>query len=250
MKKIYLTFICFILCAAPSGFAAEPKSPTQALVYLSEEFAPYNYQQNGQPAGLAVDILRLMWRKAQLPKQDIQFLPWARAYDMTLNKSGIVLFSTIRLPSREKLFKWVGPITTTETLLITMKGRNITINSPEDLKGLSIGGIQDYASSELLKKYESIAHIEKVPSVQMNIKKLIANRLDAIALEQRTFAHNIKELGLNPEQFEKVWTINRIEPYYAFSKDTPDKVIALFQKALDAIKATPEYQRRLDQHLQ
>ncbi|HAT6346602.1 TPA: hypothetical protein JAJ28_004417, partial [Aeromonas hydrophila] len=43
------------------------------LEYLTEEYPPYNFtDQSGQPGGLAVELLQLIWQRTQTPAQPIR----------------------------------------------------------------------------------------------------------------------------------------------------------------------------------
>ncbi len=46
------------------------------LEYLSEEYPPYNFtDQTGQPGGLAVDLLQLIWQRTQTPPSPFASCP-------------------------------------------------------------------------------------------------------------------------------------------------------------------------------
>ena len=96
--------------AAPTT-AAVPGA-TASLVMLTEEYAPLNYHEDGRPAGIAIDLLdeTLLRLGNGQSINEVRFLPWAVAYNRTLVETDTVLFATARLPSRETLFKWAGPI--------------------------------------------------------------------------------------------------------------------------------------------
>ena len=97
----------FISCSsADEAFSARD------LTYITEQFPPYNYQENGKLQGISVDLLEKVWENmgANLNRSVIQLLPWKEGYQETLDENGKVLFSTARLPQREQLFKWAGPI--------------------------------------------------------------------------------------------------------------------------------------------
>lgn len=80
---------------------------------VTEELPPYNYRdRDGLVTGLSVDLLQRMVdrSKLSLDSKGVQLLPWARAYQMALHQPNTVIFSIVRLPEREALFHWVGPI--------------------------------------------------------------------------------------------------------------------------------------------
>ena len=82
------------------------------------ELPPYSYTINNQLTGLAVDIVREIQKRVK-NTQKIRVFPWNRGYNMTLKKKGYALFTTARTKQREKLFKWVGPITNLKLVMLT-----------------------------------------------------------------------------------------------------------------------------------
>ena len=97
---------------------------------MSEEYPPYNMLENNKPIGVSIDLLEAIFKKidSKLTKKDIQFLPWARSYNIIQTKKNTMLFSMARTKQREKLFKWVGPIGSSVIALIARKDKNIKIN--------------------------------------------------------------------------------------------------------------------------
>ena len=69
------------LLSALLGFALLVALPAHAFIYYSEQNMPLNGQdKNGQPVGMAVELLRLIWRELGEPVQPIHFMPWARGW--------------------------------------------------------------------------------------------------------------------------------------------------------------------------
>ena len=68
-----------------------------------------------------------------LNRSVIQLLPWTEGYEKALTENYTVLFSTGRLPERELLFKWAGPIAEDRYVLLAKKDRNIGILNEEKL---------------------------------------------------------------------------------------------------------------------
>jgi polar amino acid transport system substrate-binding protein len=125
------TLVLFISCSS-----AEEAFSAGDLTYITEQFPPYNYQEDGKLQGISVDLLEKVWEKmdANQSRSVIQLLPWKEGIQETLDENGTVLFSTARLPQREELFKWAGPIGPIRNVLLAKKDRNVSIAAPEDLK--------------------------------------------------------------------------------------------------------------------
>ncbi len=203
------------------------------LVYMTEDYPPLNYMEDGEIKGLTVDLLKLMWKEMGYPEQKIKLLPWPRGYNLIQSNKNHVLFSMVRTKEREPLFKWVGPISKSEYALVSLKKSKIKISSFEDAKKYSIGVIRDDASEQILKS-AGLSRLMTVNSLKQNIKKAKNGRIDLFIYDKKNVFDEIKKI-YDPEEFEIVFVMNTESDYYAFHKDTPDSLIRKFQEALDNI---------------
>lgn len=75
---------------------------------VSKEWAPYNYQENGQLTGMATDIVRAIMA---LNGDDFEMLvlPSMRASHALQTRPRTIMFSMFRTAEREALYKWVVP---------------------------------------------------------------------------------------------------------------------------------------------
>ena len=231
------SLICiFLLSLVSVGYA----NPIPQLTIMTEEWEPYNFQQDGMVKGIATDILVLMLERvgSTQGRQDIQIYPWIRAYTMLQEEPGTLLFTTTRTDEREHLFQWVGPIFEIEFDIYALKNRQITIHTFEDLRGYKIGTLRgDVVEEMLIKKAGlTISDFQQVASNVQNIKKLHAGRIDLVPQSRDTTMVTCREAELNTDEFEAVFTLDKQGMYYAFHKETPDAVIALFQAAFDELK--------------
>jgi polar amino acid transport system substrate-binding protein len=127
-----------------------PSTDPTILTYYTEQFPPYNYEENGTLKGLAVDLLGEITSKMgkTVTSDHVHLVPWTEGYQAALDSNNTVLFSTVRLTVREQSFNWAGPISTDNHVLFARWDQGITINSSADLNSLnySIGVISDTAA--------------------------------------------------------------------------------------------------------
>lgn len=132
--------------AFPSSASAQVSAnadEVSRLLYMTEEYHPYNYTRNGSVEGVSVDILHEVWRRLGVESfPTVRVYPWARAYRMLGKREGTVLFSTARIPEREGLFQWAGPISTVRFVLIGLKHKNIRLSCMEDVQAYSVGTVR------------------------------------------------------------------------------------------------------------
>lgn len=219
------------------------------LSYLTEEYYPFNYEENGELKGLSVALLRLVWAELGQPEHPIQTMPWARAYDRAMNVSDTVLFSMARIPQREDLFRWAGPITTTRFVLIAKKSSHIVLPCLSKAKGYRIGTLRGDISDWLLQPHAERNKVEAVAEMQQNVRKLKNGRLDMVAYEESAWQQLALKSGLSPDDYETVFELRVTPIFYAFHRDVPPTVVHDFQKALDRIKASGRHQAILDAYL-
>ncbi|MBT6096599.1 MAG: ABC transporter substrate-binding protein [Rhodospirillaceae bacterium] len=209
------------------------------LSFITENYAPFNYQKGGQIRGSSVELLLKMFKHAGTDRGlgDIEVMNWARGYNLAQTKLNTVLFSTTRTKSREDLFKWVGPISPTKILIIGKRESNITVNSNEDLKRYRIGAVRDDIG-ELLLLRNGIGsdNIYRTNSSKTTAKMLIANRIDLWAYEGSVAFFNLREQGEDPNDYKTLKVLEESHLYFAIQKDTSDELVTRLQRALDEVR--------------
>ncbi|NNG02076.1 MAG: transporter substrate-binding domain-containing protein [Desulfobacteraceae bacterium] len=243
--KRFLALSLALSLIATVAFAASPNDFT----YMTEQYPPFNFDDNGQIKGIGQDIMVEMMKKLGV-SQPVKMMPWANAYQQTLNKPNTCLFSMTRTEERDPLFKWVGPLSSTTVALTAMKSKNIKITSLADVNNYKVGVVRaDIGEQLLLNGGVNAENLDATAKTLINIKKLQAGRIDMISYEENVTKWEIKNNGFNPDEFETVYILKEGELFYAFHKSTPDEIVRQFQKALDDLKADGTYQKILDQYL-
>lgn len=219
--------------------AADTATSAKDLTYITEQYPPYNYQEDGRLQGISVDLLEKVWERMgiNLNRSVIQLLPWTEGYERTLKENNTVLFTTFRIPEREPLFKWAGPIATGRDALLARSDRNITIATPEDLKKYRIGGIvDDIAVQRLLnnglKKEDLVLEVTSAPIIEM----LKNGTIDAWAYNDLAGIWMLQQSGANASDYKVAYVLAQGDGYYAFNRETPDSIVQSFQEAIDDIK--------------
>ncbi|MEZ7198760.1 substrate-binding periplasmic protein [Pseudodesulfovibrio karagichevae] len=240
---IALPLLACLLLASP-GLAHEPGDPAEGLTYLTEEFRPLNYTENGRPTGLSVALLKLIWQEMGVPEQPIQVMPWPRIYRSGQMDPHVVIFSMYRTEERERLFKWVGPIVKGRLALFALRSRRLAVRSLRDMDGRRIASLRDIAAaSKVLGAGFPLIYASRAEHA---IQLLESGRVDAVALDEFRFRRTVAGLSFPPDTFEAVLVLSEDSLYYAFSPDTDDALVARFQRALNAIVKRPVYRNLLN----
>lgn len=210
------------------------------FIIMTENWEPYNFENDGEVKGISTDILVFMLERigSAQGRNDIRIYPWIRAYKMIQQEPNTLLFTTTRTEEREKMFKWVGPIFEIELDIYALKSRNIKINSFEDIRKHKIGTLRGDVVEDLLIKKAGmkISDFQQVSSNIQNTKKLKVGRIDIVPQTKDTTIATSKEAGIDPDEFESVFILDKLNMYYAFHKGTPDSVIRMFQSAFDDLQ--------------
>ncbi len=217
-------------------------SPSSDLVYITDEYPPFNFQEDGKLKGISVDLMEKMLSRidSDLNRSNIELLPWYQGYQATIEDKNSVFFSVPRLPGWEALFKWVGPISPTQTVVFAMEERAVRIGSPAEMNKYKIGVVRSSAEQQLLT---SIGVNEKSLVLEDDaatiIKKLKSGSIDidAFAYSELPGIWLINESGIIPKDYDIIYDMkDEVELYYAFNKEIPDSVVSAFQRAMDQTK--------------
>lgn len=214
---------------------------------MTEEYPPFNYTEGGKLTGLATEVVLQLAKKLGHP-EDIEMLPWARAYGLIQQNDGQILYSMTRTEEREKMFKWVGPVASNKWVFFAKKGSGITIGALADAKKVEkIGTYKDDAAESFLKT-EGFANLDSVLNDEQNVPKLMAGRITLWIVGELQGIYKAKAKGV-ADQLEKVFDVKDTQLYIAFSKNTPDAEVAKWQAALDAMKADGSYDALIKKYM-
>ncbi len=208
------------------------------LKFITEEYPPYNYTENGEPKGIAVDLLLNATKAAGSPvlKSDIEVTAWARGYNMALSGPNVVLFSTTRTEERENLFKWVGPIAEIRIVLIAKKSSGIKISDPKQINQ-TVGVVREDVGDQLVKAAEIPDNmVNRTTKPEGVAKMLISDRVKMWAYPEVTAFSFLEAAGENPDDYEVVHVLKSSHLYFAFSKDVSDAMTQKLQSGIDSLK--------------
>ena len=234
LKRLVLAFAGATLLLAGTVRAADT-----SLVLLTENFPPYNMAKNGKNFaqdenihGIAVDIVREMFKRAGISYSLTLRFPWERIYKLALENPGYGVFVMARLPEREKLFKWVGPIGPDDWIMLAKADSKIALDSLEQARQYKIGAYKGDAIAETLAK-QGLNPIVVLRD-QDNAKKLVSGQIDLWATGDPAGRYLARQEGV--DDLKTVLRFNSAELYLALNKDVPDEVVARLQKALDELR--------------
>ena len=238
LKKLLVAFAGTLMVLA--GSARAEVDPNYRMVLLTENFPPYNMAINGKNFaredkmnGIAVDIVREIFKRAGIQYNLPLRFPWARIYQLALEKPGYGVFVTARLPERETLFKWVGPIGPDDWVLLGKADSSITMRSLEDAKQYKVGAYKGDAIAEHLAE-QGLEPITALRDTE-NAKKLMAGQIDLWATGDPAGRYLAKQEGISG--LKTILRFDSAELYLALNKEVPDEVVQKLQGELDKLRS-------------
>lgn len=237
VAPIRFLFFALILTAAHGQLTY-----AQDLQILTTEIPPIAFTKDGKVTGFCTEVVEDIQRRLN-NHASIQVLPWKRAYQMAQERPNTALYCTMRTAERENLFKWVGPVTTSQTNFYAKSGSTIRINNLEDAKKqgpiLIPRGFYSYQYLQGL----GFQNLEAVDSAQIMLKMLLAGRRSLMVLDSQLLPSLLEKINARPEEVEMIQTALTTRSYVAFSKATADETVAKWQSALDQMKREGSFQR-------
>ncbi len=170
-------------------------------------------------------------------------VPWARGYMLALNQPNVALFSTTRLPQREKSFKWVGPIYSQTWGFYGKIGSGIKINSLEEAKSVVRIGTYHKDAKEQYLQAQGFRNLVSANRNLSNIRHLMDDSIDLWISSDFNMPFLARQAGIEPDKLELVFAFKKVRNYIAFSVQTPDVLVHQWQQTLDAIKRDGTYNR-------
>ncbi|TVT68820.1 substrate-binding periplasmic protein [Stutzerimonas kunmingensis] len=236
MRKTISTIAAALLLGATLAHAQVPDK----INLLTENFPPYNMADDGKNfardehiTGIAADIVREMFKRAGIDYTLTLRFPWERIYGMALEQPNYGVFVTARLPEREELFKWVGPIGPDDWVLLARGDSPINLTSLDQARQYNIGAYKGDAIAEHLDGQGLQPQLALRD--QENVKKLIDGKIDLWATGDPAGRYLARQDGVTG--LKRVLRFDSAELYLALNKQVADETVQKLQKALDQMRS-------------
>lgn len=235
LKKRILIVMSFILILNSQLFA-------QKLRVITEEWPPYNFMDGSKVTGFSTEVVQAIMKETG-ENYEIELMPGARGEDLLENGSMIMNYSLFRTASRENKFKWIGPIAEDSVNFFYKADSSVKIRSIEDAKKLKAISSPHRGLVYNFLIERGFDNLTTYPTPSGNIQAVLQGRSDyGIGYTNIGISHTLKQLEvpLNSVVFSDVVLVD-FPLYIACTKDVPDSTINKWQKALDKIKKSGEF---------
>ena len=204
---------------------------------LTQNYPPFSMSVNGKNferedgiTGIDKEVVAELFKRADIPYQMTLRFPWARLQEMAEKQPGFAVYSLSRSAERESRFKWVGPLSEIQLVLLKMPGSPIVLNTLDDARQYNIGSVQGTSVSQYLAKQNFTVKnvLSGAPA------KLQAGEFDLWATTNPAGDYESREAGIG--KLELALSISKTQLYLALNKDTPDEVVQKLQLTLDQMR--------------
>ncbi len=240
-----LSVLLLLLC-----LARHPAAAAVEIEVVTEEWIPYSFISNGHVVGISTEIVEQALRRAGVTMAGggVRLMPWARAYYDVQHKSNTLIYTILRTPEREPLFKWVGPLVPPDNFyFFKLASRDdIRLHRLADAFPYRIGVLKDSVHGQFLLGHGfSASRLDPVSYQYLNMKKLLNGRVDLIVDVERTMRLRARKLDVPYSRFAKALFLFRQAYYMAFNRDTPDDLVGRVGQALEEMKRDGSVERIL-----
>lgn len=220
-----------LVCCLPLHVLAQP----EPLHLYTEEYPPINFSENGKPTGLATEVVEQIMRRTG-QSAPISVVPWARGYQQALTRPNTGLFVAMRTRERERLFKWVGPITRNVTSFYALHSSIVSIKSLDEAREYGeIAVPRDWYSHQRLQAL-GFSNLTPVTGPVQVVSMLKRGRVKLMVLDNLSFSALLAQGDIQVDEVQLLFEFVHSDSYIAFSYDTDDALIARWQRELDGMK--------------
>lgn len=242
VNRVLLSTLCALpLLIAGAGASAQSPRPGTAALTLqayTEEWPPYNYSEQGELKGISTDILRALCAEAQIGCT-LDSVPWARAYAAALKFPNTLVYTTVRRPSRERDFIWIGPFLPRTTWVWGRPGSQQQIRERSDLAQHRFGIVRgEAAAQDLLAAGVPLSGLVADASNAAILRQLRLGWIDAMVDTELGMAWNLRQAGMASGDAVKLLRLSDEGGYYFALNRASDPILAeRLQGALELLRA-------------
>ncbi|MCK7612697.1 substrate-binding periplasmic protein [Roseibium sediminicola] len=244
--KSYLVGGVGLCLMAGGSFAQAAECPRGGtLIAGASDYRPYQKVEGKEVTGMDFEVLEAVLGKLGC-SLEVQALPWARHLKGVQDGTVDIASPVSKNEEREAFATFSSPYVDAQEVLFVAQGKENGFDNLADFfeNGGKLGTIREYAYggdfASLKEQYGG--QIEETDSLESNLKKLAAGRVDATLGEVFVVSEEIKRLGLSDKVVASQTVISSDPSYYMFSKaSVPADFVAAFSTEMQNMKDSGEF---------
>ena len=213
----------------------------EKLRIVTEPWAPYVYEENGQARGLDYEATAIVFQRLGIEVQ-WQFLPWKRCLAMLDQGLADGVLDIFHSDERDATLLYPSePLSQVEFVMFYANARPHPFKTLEDLRGLTIGTSPGYLYSEDFRQ-STLFTREPAPTHEANFGKLALGRIDLLITDRRVGQTLLDSLKLRGQISENPTVISQQSQFLAVRRNAGmDLLVQRFGAELKRFKREPAY---------
>ncbi|RCL28950.1 amino acid ABC transporter substrate-binding protein [Pseudomonas sp. AFG_SD02_1510_Pfu_092] len=229
-----LFWILSLACLSPLALG-------ERLRLVTDDWAPYVYQRDGQPAGIDYEVTSRVFERLGF-EVEVQFLPWKRCLVMIEQGLADGILDIFQDESRRPYLVYAAePMSDVEFVLFQARARRHPVRQLNDLTGLTVGTSPGYAYGASFNEARHFRR-ESAPTHEANFGKLVLGRVDLAITDRRVGHYLLRHLGLHQQIEELPLVISRQPQYLGLVRKPGREALAqAFTEELRRFKQEPAF---------
>lgn len=240
MPAIFKRLISLILLLCPC-LSALAENAQASLDILYHSNPPLSFDEAGKRSGYIAQVLDAILQELPIATQS-HYLPVARAFQTLATQKNTLMYPVTRLPEREALYEWIGPVAQRSITVYKLKSRkDIQITQISDLNHYRLGIVRELASSKSLLANPAINKemIDFAPTPESNFRKFLHGRNDLIVASEWTAIYMMRSMGHAMRELEAVMVLDQQHQYYiALNKNSDPELISRLRAGFYRLEKT------------
>ena len=238
-KLLNSGLLCSIVltCCSLQTVQAAPRSTAMTVVYHSHP--PLSYEESGLRRGYISEVLDAMLFEVPMEIQP-QFMPIVRAFQVLESQKNTLMYPVTRLPEREHLYEWIGPVAPRSINLYKLKTRkDIQISQLSQLGSYRIGLVREMASTKNLMNHPGISKdgLDFAPTPESNFRKFFLGRTDLIVSSEWAAIYMTRSLNRSIRELDLVMVLDQQHQYYiALNRNSDPELVSRLRAAFEKLQ--------------
>lgn len=239
LSIILMLLILVLVCGCSQGPSGEATKKAE-LIFLSDDWPPMSYHEDGNSAGMAVDVTKAIAQELGV-QADIEIQLWENTYQTAIKTPNVVVTAMNRTPQREEHFNWIyPPLKRYNEYFYKKRGHNIKVDDFNDARKYKIGTITDFASEQQLKAM-GFENLISYPTPEDAMRALVQGDVQLSVFGDFISEYVIKQVGYSVSDVLPVHKAFERELYIVVSKGTSPEVVNEWERAFKVIRQNKTY---------
>ncbi|AKA22084.1 bifunctional diguanylate cyclase/phosphodiesterase [Pseudomonas chlororaphis] len=169
----------------------------QLRLGVDASWPPFEYRdEEGRYQGLAADYIHLIQDRLAITLKPIEPASWSEVLDTAKKGNLDLLPGIMSTPERQNYLAFTRPYLDFPIVILAHKG-GAQPRKIQDLYGLKIAVVENYAPHELLRTHHPDLNLVALPNVSSTLQALALNQVDAVVGDLASSVWSLRQLKLD-----------------------------------------------------